>query len=182
MRNLLLYFLIVLFISCTKEKRGGDNEILLLKLDFNTYTFQGGQKIEVSDDESGLLIDVVYQSPGDAGSVELFYEPTGELLFEGTIVWAGTGKILFPEKFKDASEFKVEIVPTEAASGKIEEIEYGRSHNLPLDENQAWPAVRHLSIVKDYLRDGAEVKYFVYTKSVGVGDPAEWNWFLVFKK
>ncbi len=76
--------------------------ILLLQVDYTNYEFEQGTELflhaEYSDADT-IPIGADYDSPGDFGNISLFYEPGNELIFDGSIVWNGTGHL----KFQDGS-------------------------------------------------------------------------------
>ena len=49
--------------------------------------------------------------------------------------------------------------------------------------NEVWTSVQSLVKVRQYLysNPNASVKLFLYTPSVGIGNPAEWDWIIFMK-
>jgi hypothetical protein len=55
--------------------------------------------------------------------------------------------------------------------------------NTTYNYNTIWTSVQNIIKVRQYLyaNPDATVKIFLYTPSVGVGNPAEWDWFIFMK-
>jgi hypothetical protein len=55
--------------------------------------------------------------------------------------------------------------------------------NSPYNYNTIWTSVQSLVKVRQYLisNPNATVKIFLYTPSVGIGNPEEWDWFIFMK-
>ena len=51
------------------------------------------------------------------------------------------------------------------------------------DHQSIWAAIDNLETVKNYRESNPEVKIslFLYTPSVGIGNPEEWDWFVILK-
>ena len=74
--------------------------ILISKVDYLTFQYKGFYALNVTDKlDDGLEIPFLadYRPPGDFGSIKLYYRNTDNLLFDGTIIWAGCGSLLFPD-------------------------------------------------------------------------------------
>ena len=56
-------------------------------------------------------------------------------------------------------------------------------NNSTYNYNEIWTSVQSLVKVRQYLNSNpnATVKLFLYTPSVGIGNPAEWDWIIVMK-
>ncbi|BAX82527.1 hypothetical protein ALGA_4236 [Labilibaculum antarcticum] len=155
--------------------------ILLLQVDYTSYEFEKGTELflhaEYSDADT-IPIGVDYDPPGDFGNIRLFYEPSKECIFNGSIVWAGTGHLRFPKWFYYPSQFATLEIPVEKpVNDEFQIIFPEEGLEYPLDS--IWNAVNHLSIVSRYLESGKKIGVFRYTPSVGVGDPNEWDWYVI---
>lgn len=176
------YFLIslfsVLFLSCVKTNTDKKNTVLLLKVDYVTNTFEGGIELDMNStlsevDSLPISIDII--PAADFGNVTLFYEPEHEMIFDGSIIWSGTGQIKIPEKFDKAASFKTKTKSIDLPdSSKIQLIYSNFEDYLPI-----WEAVNNLEIVETYLKSHKNIVLFRYTPSVGSGDPNEWDWFII---
>ncbi len=57
-------------------------------------------------------------------------------------------------------------------------------NNEEYDYQRVWSAVQSLVKVRQYLKENPtqEVKLFLYSPSVGVGDPLDWDWFIYLQR
>ncbi|HTM66214.1 MAG TPA: hypothetical protein VL093_07840 [Flavipsychrobacter sp.] len=174
--------------SCTKEDGNRrlcsepDNSILLLRIDYLTYSFEGGATVNLTGPTAtgdSLPIHIDFREPGDFGNLSLYYQPTGDTLFNGDIIWMGKGDIAFPQSFTAASNYPV--IPAAVPmpdTNRFQKI-YGASG---LNYASLWAAIDKLQATSCYLDEGKRIGVFLYTPSVGIGDPAEWDWFVVMSK
>ena len=187
MKTTVLMLLAVLVLnSCSNNDDNGtalpqDNKVLLLKIDYNTNVFEEGVELGF-EDANDFTINVAYQAPGDFGGIQLYYEELDELLFDGSIHWMGLGSIAFPETFQPASSFEVVLTndyvfPAEGFENIF------NPNNQVYDYEPIWNAVQSRVKVRQYLaaNPDATVKLFLYTPSVGIGNPAEWDWIMILK-
>ncbi len=174
----------------TDRPKNEKNSVLLLKVDYTTYAFEGGVEIELpgTPDTSGILpIRADYVSPGDFGSIALYYRPSDQLIFDGEIFWMGEGKLYYPEAFKPASEFEKTGTAFPFPAGNIKNVnalfegtddqsDYLTKYPL------VWDAVKNLKILEDYPVNQNKIGIFLYTPCVGIGDPEHWDWFILLFK
>lgn len=73
------------------------NQVLLLRVDYTTNTFEGGTILGFDKKTEDFTIENEYVVPSDFGSVKLIYKELWQPLFEGTIHWMGRGKMTFPK-------------------------------------------------------------------------------------
>lgn len=160
----------------------GENKVLMLKVDASTGEFEGGKELSF-DDAATFTIAADYVTPADFGSVKLFYEELGAPLFGGTIVWAGTGEMTYPELDTKDMFPRGEALPMPGAEMFHEvRITEGPS-SLEPDLQMLWGAIGDIELVNAYRQSNpdAKISLFLYTPSVGIGNPAEWDWFVIFK-
>lgn len=194
MKKILLFAgLCAFMVSCSDEDNNNTNtlppvsgnKVLALKVDLLTNTFEGAKELEF-EDLDGFSIGVDYNAPGDFGDVTINYAEAQQPLFAGTIIWMGTGEISYPE-FQPAGAF--ESSNGEAALPANEDFELianGEGEAAPwqsLEYDEIWDAIDNLDVVKAYRQQNpnAAVKLYLYTPSVGIGDPAEWDWIVFLK-
>jgi len=167
---------------------GGDNNVLLLQVDATTYAFEGGKELTF-DAASTFTIATDYVSPGDFGSVKLRYDELDATIFDGTITWMGFGERSYPETIDAAESFTTldEALAMPELS-QFYEVELGESEGEGLqsmdpDLQALWGAIDNLEAVKDYreINPDAKIGLFLYTPSVGIGNPEEWDWFVILK-
>lgn len=158
-------------------------KILLLKVDFMNRTFEGGKEINLSSHnhiKDSLPITVEYYSPTDFGSLRLIYKPNNDSLFYGTIIWMGKGKMFFPSLLDTSTKFKnLNYTLNKPDSSRFQEL-----HTIPntFNDTLPWSAISKLDIVKSYCLANKKIGYFLYTPSVGIGNPYEWDWFFILSK
>ena len=89
-----------------------ENKVLLLQVDFETNTFEGGKEL-IFPEASEFTISHIYNSPGDFGDITLKYAEVDQTLFAGGIVWMGLGEMTFPESIDSADGFQTieNVVP-----------------------------------------------------------------------
>lgn len=193
MKNkILLMGLCLLAMACSDETTQDvaavkENNVLLLKVDLLTYAFEGGKEFTFEDAQA-FTIATEYQFPGDFGGIKLKYQELDAPLFEGTIHWSGLGQMTYPQIDAPSAFASSDIAAALPDESLREIVEYTESP-LPVewpyapDFNALWNAVDNLTLVKEYRQSNpnAKVNLFLYTPSVGVGDPADWDWFVILK-
>lgn len=188
MKPITLILMLSLLFSCSEEsiETMQDSNVLLLKVDYLTQAFEGGTQIIVDEPISDFDIISSYQAPGDFGGIQLYSANSNTLLFDGTIIWMGLGLMEYPANLKPASSFETleEALPLPSAEA-FSKVMYDEYAYYPEDMNLAtiWSAIDKLAVVKDFRQSNPEAKIqlFLYTPSVGVGDPADWDWMLFLK-
>jgi len=157
------------------------NSVILLQVNYTDFVFEGGIELflhsEFNESEE-IPISVDYDPPGDFGNISLYYEPKEELLFDGSIVWAGKGKRKFPEYIYAPGKFlELDTRIDTPVDDKFQIIFAEEGVDYPLES--IWNSINNLSIVNRYLKSGKKIGIFRYTPSVGVGDPNEWDWYVI---
>ena len=185
MNKMLLFISFIFLLGCTESEIEKSNKIVLLQVDFMTNVFEGAKEQNFSSNISSsdtIPISIDYKAPGDFGSITLYYQPTSEMVFDGTIIWMGTGQIKYPENFISPEKFsKLETSIDLPDISKFQTIFYNL-HNQSIDYASIWSSINKLEIVADYLKSNKKIGLFLYTPSVGVGDPYEWDWFVIMNK
>lgn len=174
--------------SATQPIDGGfnmANKVMLLKVDYLTNTFEGAKELEF-DDNASFTITSEYNSPGDFGDVSLYYGELNQPLFKGTIVWAGTGHMTFPLSMINPEDMQrlEPNVPMPPVSD-FEKVMYDQYSYYPdvIDHEAIWNSIDDIVEVKQYRQHNptGKVYLFLYTPSVGYGNPAEWDWYVILK-
>lgn len=191
--NFLLMGLCLLLVACSDETtdpvdKVKENKVLLLKVDLTTSAFEGGKELTF-EDASSFTIQHEYNAPGDFGDIKLKYKELNAPLFEGTIHWMGLGEMSYPQIDPPSAFSTSEILVMLPGENQREVIQY-LPDAMPLDEwpykpdyETLWSAVSSLHIVRDYRASNpnAKVSFFLYSPSVGVGNPEQWDWFIILK-
>lgn len=172
-----------LLTACQKDPAPASNtdQIVLLKVDYLTTTFEGAHEWTFPT-HSTLNFDVTYRPPGDFGNLTIHYREENAKVFDGDIIWMGTGTLNYPTTFNAPSTYPT--TPSNAAAPLFDFIEASSSVVPDASVQQAlWNAIKDLDLVQDYLTSNPNGKahFFLYTPSVGVGDPAEWDWMIFLK-
>lgn len=189
MKTKIRFFLLIsILLGCNSENidigvdTNAPNQILMLKVDYTTNTFEGGTILGFTNLKETFTITHEYIPPGDFGSVRLIYKELNQTLFAGTIHWMGLGKMRFPEKLEHANAF---------VQGETNDLRYPNGfenvfnpNNLELNYNKPWRSVQSLVKVQEFLaaNPNQNAKMFLYTPSVGEGDPKDWYWIIYLKK
>lgn len=176
-------------ISCSKSNEETNspttdaNNVLILKVDYNTNRFEGGKELTFTDTSSNMTITHEYLAPADFGSLKLKYQEINQTLFDGSIVWAGLGQVNFPQNLLDSNQFERAMTADYVTpSAGFENV--FNPDSTAYNYNLIWTSVQSLIKVRQYLyaNPNATVKIFLYTPSVGIGNPADWDWYIFMKK
>jgi hypothetical protein len=180
-----LFFALFILLSCTKDEVEFENKVLLLKLDFVTYAFEEG--IELNFDAcQTFTIKSTYTQPSDFGSVNLSYEELNAPLFDGSIVWMGTGSRNYPGTMTPNSGFTTTTnAMVQPDDTRFMQVDYVNDTIVQrTDDNTViWNSIKNLELTQQYLSTNPSAKIYVfnYTPSVGVGDPNEWDYYIFIK-
>ena len=158
--------------------------ILISKVDYLTFRYKGFYALNVSNKlNSGNEIPFLsqYQSPGDFGYIKLFYRNTDNLLMDGTIIWSGCGHLNFPDNFR--AGLPMDNGLPYPGQSRIAFINDGGNYVTVTDERELqyiWQSVSRQKEFQHYCGNSSKkVAVYLYTPSVGVGDPAD-AYYLVF--
>lgn len=184
--NNLIPFLVILLFGCDSEnysKVETKNQVLLLKIDYLTNTFESGIEFQFSQQTDDFTIESDYMPPGDFGYIKLKYKELNEPLFEGTIHWMGLGEMNYPNNLLPSEKFN--FVTTEDyvyPSNGFEDI--FNPQEIDLDYDAPWSTAQKIAKTREYLQSNRsqKVKLFLYTPSVGAGNPEDWDWIIFMKK
>jgi len=163
------------------DGRDPANEVLILKVDYTTNIFEGGQILRFPDKPAETLtITYDYRPPGDFGDIKLYYDEIDELLFYGDIIWMGCGEILFPDTWMAPDEFLKNYKSVYLQNGFLNVFP---NFEIEITED-VWNSVQCLEILQEFLASNPtqQVQYLFYTPSVGVGNPEDWKWILFLHK
>lgn len=177
--------ILLLLASCTPEKNQvtpQSNKVLLLKVDYLTNQFEGGTETSYTTDTPAFTIKVDYIEPLDFGNIKLSYQELNETLFDGSMIWMGTGIISYPDSILPASTF-TRVLTNDYISPDSGFVNLFNPQNIPYNYSQVWTSVQSLVKVREYLASNpySPVKLFLYTPSTGPGNPAEWDWIIFMK-
>lgn len=158
-----------------------ESSFTLLQVDYQTLDFEAGNFVPaapVTTPADTLPIAVTYNSPGDFGDILLASTIDNDTVFFGTIVWAGTGQRISPAQLTPAADFQT--IDAAAPLPTIKNLNPFGVDPEDADVAELWAAVADLQVVHDAVADpGSRFGFFTYARSVGVGNPAEWDYFVV---
>lgn len=180
---LIAFFSILILSSCRKDKVNLDTHLVLLKVDYTTYNLEGGMMFDLNSNPTSdtVQIGIEYEEPADLGYIKLFHIPDSTLIFDGSILWSGTGLQNFPDSLDPISNFQSYGGNNFAIdSTRIVEV-----FNMPTGQDQQyyqyiWNEISSLQIVHDAYNQNFDFSIFCYTPSVGIGAPIEWDFFVFF--
>jgi hypothetical protein len=187
MKYLLFFALVCIQVSCVSNSNTDSNtsltpnKVLLLKVDYETNTFEGGNETTFSSSTASFTLTKQVIPPGDFGNIKLFYSELNYKLFDGDIIWMGNGQIHFPTSFLPANQYIFLNTLVPIADPVFENVY--NPDNTNYNYSEIFNAIRYLEIVNQYRASNpnATVKLFLYTPGVGVGDPSQWKWIFIIK-
>ena len=157
------------------------NKVLMLQVDYTTHTFEGGKEFCFNHLTDSFTLTKEYYPPGDFGSLKFTYNEVNEVLFFGTIIWMGLGEMTIPDTIYPPESF-VRYLTADFVYpiNGFENIFYSTETG---DYMAAWSSIQNIAKVREYLisNPNQRVKIFLYTPSVGMGDPLDWNWIMYLK-
>jgi hypothetical protein len=183
---------ILMFLGCKKdgeqEQENVSKILVLLKVDYLTHNFEGGQLVELSpftnlSDTLPLIVNHV--APSDFGSLSVYYNSNNatSMVFNGSLVWMGLGSRSFPTNLANALDFPLLSSPLPSVdSTEFKVIHYDLAPQQ-IYYDSIWDGIRNLEIV-GFVRSTSTKKMsmFLYRPSDGAGDPADWDWYIVMEK
>ena len=158
--------------------------ILISKVDYLTFRYKGFYALNVTNKlNTGNEIPFVadYRSPGDFGYIKLYYRNTNNLLMDGTIIWSGCGELNFPESFRAGQRLSnVLPYPGQSRIAFINEEGHYTTVSDDTELQRIWHTLSRQKEFRHYFgRTSKKVAVYLYTPSVGVGNPAD-AYYLVF--
>ena len=189
MKKIIFILFAVLVFSCDNDSEpvilNEANKVILLKVDFLTNEFEGGKEFEFSTSES-FTISSTYNTPVDFGDIQLYYNELNEKIFDGTIIWAGRGEMSYPTEIDLPESFatidKNLELPEFSMFKTVMYWEFAY-YLETIDYFSIWNSIKNLEVVENYRKSNprGEINLFLYTPSVGYGNPAEYDWYIYIK-
>ena len=184
----ILFIFLTIFSSCSEENAPAENntnepnKVLLLKVDYLSNIFQGGKETTYTENSNTFTISHQIVAPVDFGNIKLKFDEINQIIFDGDIIWMGLGQIHYPQNMLAANQFDAVLTadvvfPTTSFNHILPQPNLGNNYN------QVWMAVQNLVKVRQYLISNPTgvVHLYLYTPSVGVGNPADWKWIILMK-
>ena len=189
MKKIAFLFLLIIFSSCSDDAddnviQNQNRELTILKVDFLTHTFEGGNSFEFNNIAmtNTLPIEEIYVAPSDFGNYTLKYTPTNEVIFDGPIAWMG-GSYDLPLDF-DSSDYET---TTLNPSINLDEIEYfmptadilaGEGYTN-FDYASVWNSIKNLQVTNDCLNNNGKIGFVLYTPGLGLFQPENAYWLVI---
>ena len=155
----------------------------MLVVNATTNAFLGGYEFEYPENTDTFTIRGEYEQPSDFGHIRLFYNELDTMLFYGTIIRMGTGKIIFPAELIPPAQF--EVVSTEdlilPKNGFETVFEYSYNDEVYVT---AWKSIQNLKKAREYLHSNSEqtVKICWYRPAFCLFWPCEDAYWVMFLK
>ena len=203
-----VFFLAILVSCCEKEPvtsdtpepnpveidiPGTDSTILIMKVDYQTFQYEGYTTASVdsaNDTSDTIPFFATYCPPSDFGYIKLFYENPDHLLFHGSIIWSGCGNLFFPTSFVELPAQTTGLpFPENDRICLIDNT--GAQQTLPwitglVDETMienVWETIsKQPEFQYYYSKTNKKIAMYLYTPSVGGGNPADWDFFIFVEK
>ena len=203
-----VFFLAVLTLSCEKEPVAPDtpepapveiaiprcdSTILIMKVDYQTFQYEGYTTVNV--DSVNNFSDTIpffseYCPPCDFGYVKLFYENPNHLLFYGSIFWMGCGNLIFPTSFMELpaqttgltfpGNDRICLIDDTGTQQSL--LWFAGVVNETIIEN-VWESIsKQPEFQYYYSKTNKKVAMYLYTPSVGGGNPADWDFIIFVEK
>ena len=158
--------------------------ILISKVDYLTFRYKGFYALNVQNPvQTGTEIPFLaeYQEPCDFGWIKLYYQNTSNLLMSGDIIWSGCGELEFPIGFRAGRQLDNRL--PYPGQNKIAYINNAGAYQTVTDDvdlQRIWQTVSKQQEFRLYYANShKKVAVYLYTPSVGIGNPADW-YYLVF--
>ena len=189
MKKIAFLFLLIIISSCSDDSddnviQNQNRELTILKVDFLTHTFEGGNSFEFNNIAmtNTLPIEEIYVAPSDFGNYTLKYTPTNEVIFNGPIAWMG-GSYDLPLDY-NSSDFET---TTLNPSINFDEIEYFLpTVNILADEGytnfdytSVWNSIKNLQVTNDCLNNNGKIGFVLYTPGLGLFQPENAYWLVI---
>lgn len=131
---------------------------------------------------SSFTVYAFYEAPGDFGGASVVSGVTGMSLFGGSIVWDGTGEIVYPETWRSADELGSRCVPSMGV-GSFGAVDFLQSPDGFNEEASALlDLVNETAVPAAVWRDGEyiyETTVIRYPRTVGAFNPANAEWLAI---
>lgn len=174
------YFFLVIFIlnnissAQSSWKLNPDSmNLAILIVDYDTQIFEKGHLKKYTPcstcDTLEFPFQFYYLDPGDEGYDGYVYKETGDTVFHGEIIWAGTGRIIYPpesdfliaDSFPDFSQAPTEPnLITYMNDASLDSLYFERVDSI-------WNKIKTLDIINKFAENPYNVGFYFYTPRVG---------------
>lgn len=165
-------------LSCSPEiTPEEESQMAVYVVDYGNNRFEAGTILNLTKVNiafNSIEIDIIsdpVEGEND-GAVSLFYEPTNEKIFEGSINLEGNASINFPGMTPGADFFEIDS-PISLNSRTIEDI--GGPYNESI--TPVWGAIDQLGLTEIFLSNGAMIGRFLYKPAEDNSE--NWKWIIL---
>ena len=187
-KSISILSLLLLFISCSKDddiikqevkKATQENKVLILKVNFNNNTFEGGKEFTFANNTTTFTANpIITSNEADGGNIAVYYQELNEKLFQATQSW--TGQITFPAVWQPSSEFESALTTDYFLPPTFQNI-YNPS-NETYNYESVWTAIQGRIKVRSYIISNQNqiAKIFLFTEYGGIVGPRK-KWIIMLK-
>ena len=174
---------VLIMSSCRKDEVDLKSHLVLLKVDYLTYKLEGGMLFDLN--KAPTSSEVQFSVENDPSSnfsyLKLYHLPDSLLVFDGLIIWNGSGNLNFPDSLNPASSFEIfEGSHAELDTSRVHQIS-NTAYNQGLDKaDLILNEISDLQIVQNAYDQNFDFSILCYTPSIGIGNPSEWDYFVYF--
>ena len=170
---LLLFMPLIILSGCSDdEENNTKNKVLMLKVDYQTFNFEGGIEYTFDQKTDSFNLDVDYIYYTDTETITITYRELNEILFDGTLIWNGLGEMKTPQllhapEYFDTISTNDVIYPSRGFTTLKAYL-----YDWNADFYNVWMSIHHLKKVREYLSSNPfqQIKVFVYTPRSGYTD------------
>lgn len=168
----------LIFVSCEPNVGPEENsQMVVYVVDYRNNRFEAGTVLNLTKVNIGfnsIDIDIIEDevSGENDGAVSLFYSPTNEKIFEGSINLEGSASINFPGMAPGVDFFEIET-PVSLNSRTVEDI--GGPYNDSF--TPAWGAIDHLGLTEIFVNNNAMIGRYLYRPAED--NDQNWKWIVL---
>ena len=174
---------VLIMSSCRKDEVDLKSHLVLLKVDYLTYKLEGGMMFDLNKAPTSSQVQfTVENDPSSNFSyLKLYHVPDSLLVFDGLIIWNGSGNLIFPDSLNPASSFNILEGNHKALdTSRVHQIS-STAYNQSIDKTALiLNEISDLQIVQNAYNQNFDFSILCYTPSIGIGNPSEWDYFVYF--
>lgn len=185
MRKIALIILILLVAVQLCFANADSVKFAVIRLDYLTYSFKHiyffkqPYQISIPAEHETIYHDLYVRiNPArDFGGTTIRSANTGNIIYEATTVWAGTGVHLFPTTYEEIGKPDTVISPVPEFMD-IENCFFSPNDSARADT--AWQTVSNYSPLQLFAGDKYGAFIYLHYFSVGLGDPRTAEWIIIY--
>ena len=151
-----------------------------MKVDVDTPAFDGGVEMnlrKLNGTLNEIPITTKFEGGGDFYSQTFTYGLMNDTVFHASVVWMGTGKIIYPGTFAPPKSF-LTIAYNSPMPDSVHIFQGSPYSNDQIKATfpNIWSRISNLAIVKTYLDHNAMIGLYLYPPTIGMYDPGSAKW------